>query len=112
MKKFLIFIVLINMICPQAFAFKACRYDYNGTKVCKTISPEEIRARKNFSRVDMYDERGRKVALYLKKYKNTVRIINSYKCYIGTGFQDRRGNIHIVENRKIVKTFYAKKYRV
>ena len=112
MKKFLILLFLINLIISPAHAFKSCRYDYNGNKVCRTILPEEIRAAKNFRRVEMYDSKGRKVSLYLKTYKKTIRIINSHKCYIGTGFQDRRGNIHIVENRKIVKSFYTKKYRV
>ena len=111
MKKFLILILLINMLCPQAFALKRCRYDYDGNKVCKTVTPEEIRAAKAFRRVEMYDEKGRKIALYLKKYKNTTRIINSHKAYIGSGFEDYRGNVHIVQNGKIVKTFYAKKYR-
>ena len=57
----------------------------------------------------MYDSKGRKVALYLKNYKKTLRIINSRKCYIGSGFEDRRGNVHIVEKGKIVKSFYVSK---
>ncbi len=111
MKKFLVLLFLINLITSPVYALKSCRYDYNGNKVCRTISSEEIRAAKSYKRVEMYDERGRKVALYLKKYKNVTRIINSHKYYIGSGFEDNRGNVYIVENGKVVKAFYAKKHR-
>ena len=111
MKNFLIILLIMNIFASHVYALARCRYDYDGNKVCKTVTPEEIRAAKAFRRVEMYDEKGRKIALYLKKYKNTTRIINSHKAYIGSGFEDYRGNVHIVQNGKIVKTFYTKKYR-
>ena len=108
-KNIIIVFLTFNLITPQVFALARCSYDYNGNKTCKRIEPEEIRAMKTFRYVDMYDDNGRKVSLYLKKYKNSMRIINSYKSYIGSGFEDARGNVHIVEKGKIVKSFYASK---
>ena len=105
----LLILLLLNLICPEVYALARCTYDYNENKVCRSIPPEEIRAARAFRRVDMYDERGKKVSLYLKKHKNVTRIINCYKAYIGSGFEDRRGNVHIVEKGKIVKSFYVSK---
>ena len=96
----------MNIFTSQVYALARCSYDYDGNKTCRHIEPEEIRAAKKFDRVDMYDEKGKKVSLYLKRYKKLTRVINCYKHYIGIGYEDRRGNIHIVEKGKIVKSFY------
>ena len=109
MKKILLILLLLNLISPEVYALARCHYDYNENKVCKSIPPEEIHAARTFYRVDMFDERGRRVNLYLKKNKTVTRVINCYKAYIGSGFEDRRGNIHIVEKGKIVKSFYISK---
>ena len=109
MKKILLILLLLNLICSEVYALARCTYDYNENKVCRSIPPEEIRAARDFRRVDMFDERGRRVNLYLKKNKNITRVINCYKAYIGSGFEDRRGNVHIVEKGKIVKSFYVSK---
>lgn len=109
MKKFILLFLILILSSSQVFALIHCRYDYNDNRICRSIPPEEIRAAKHFRRVDMYDEKGRRVNLYLKTYKNITRVINSRHAYIGSGFEDSRGNIHIIENGKIVKTFYTRK---
>ena len=110
MKKLILLFFILILNFNEAYALIHCRYDYNENRICRSIPPEEIRAAKHFRRVDMYDERGRRVNLYLKTYKNVTRVINSRKAYIGSGFEDSRGNIHIIEKGKIVKTFYVKKF--
>ena len=109
MKKFLLLLLVINIFSTQVFALARCRYDYDGNKICKHVEPTEIRRGKSFRRVDMYDRKGRKISLYLKKQDNITNVINSQKHHIGYGFEDYRGNIHIVEKGKIVKTFYVSK---
>ena len=109
MKKIIIILLILFFSSSQVSALIYCRYDYNDNRICRSIPPEEIHAAKYVRHVDMYDERGRKVSLRLKTYKNIVRVINSRRAYIGSGFEDSRGNIHILENGHIVKTFYVRK---
>ena len=107
MKKFLLFSMLSIIFCPQVFALKTCSYDYDGNKTCKHITPEEIRTAKSFRRVEMFDDNGRRVRLYLKSHRHITQVINTHKAHIGYGFEDAKGNVHIVDRGRIVKSFYA-----
>lgn len=105
MKKLILLFFILILNSSQVSALIHCKYDYNDNRICRSIPPEEIRAAKHFRRVDMYDEKGKRVNLYL----NITRVINSRHAYIGSGFEDSRGNIHIIEKGKIVKTFYVRR---